>query len=68
VYTLRLRHVAAFFVDLFKLQLHQFWLHQDLMISQPKNFNCVCYIYEAADLAQNHPLWRMMSTYGATQS
>jgi len=22
---------------------------------------------EAADLAQNHPLWRMMSTYGATQ-
>jgi len=23
---------------------------------------------EAADLAQNHPLWRMMSTYGATQS
>jgi len=23
---------------------------------------------EAADLAQNCPLWRMMSTYGATQS
>jgi len=23
---------------------------------------------EAADLAQNHPLWRMMSTYGVTQS
>jgi len=23
---------------------------------------------EAADLAQNHPLWRMMSTYGSTQS
>jgi len=23
---------------------------------------------EAADLAQNHRLWRMMSTYGATQS
>jgi len=23
---------------------------------------------EAADLAQNHPLWRMMSTYDATQS
>jgi len=23
---------------------------------------------EAADLAQNHPLWRMMSMYGATQS
>jgi len=23
---------------------------------------------EAADLAQNHPLWRMMSTYGTTQS
>ena len=23
---------------------------------------------KAADLAQNHPLWRMMSTYGATQS
>ena len=23
---------------------------------------------EAADLAQNRPLWRMMSTYGATQS
>ena len=23
---------------------------------------------EAADLAQNHPLWRIMSTYGATQS
>jgi len=23
---------------------------------------------EAADLAQNPPLWRMMSTYGATQS
>ena len=23
---------------------------------------------EAADLAQNHPLWRMMPTYGATQS
>ena len=23
---------------------------------------------EAADLAQNLPLWRMMSTYGATQS
>jgi len=23
---------------------------------------------EAADLAQNHPLWRMKSTYGATQS
>jgi len=23
---------------------------------------------EAADLGQNHPLWRMMSTYGATQS
>jgi len=22
---------------------------------------------EAADLAQNRPLWRMMSTYGATQ-
>ena len=22
---------------------------------------------EAADLAQNHPLWRMMSTYGTTQ-
>ena len=22
----------------------------------------------AADLAQNRPLWRMMSTYGATQS
>ena len=22
---------------------------------------------EAADMAQNHPLWRMMSTYGATQ-
>jgi len=25
-------------------------------------------IPEAADLAQNRPLWRMMSTYGATQS
>jgi len=23
---------------------------------------------EAADLAQNRPLWRMMSTFGATQS
>jgi len=23
---------------------------------------------EAADLAQNRPLWRMMSTHGATQS
>ena len=23
---------------------------------------------EAADLAQNRPLWRMMSTYGDTQS
>jgi len=23
---------------------------------------------DAADLAQNRPLWRMMSTYGATQS
>jgi len=23
---------------------------------------------EAAHLAQNHPLWRMMSTYGAMQS
>jgi len=23
---------------------------------------------EVADLAQNHPLWTMMSTYGATQS
>jgi len=23
---------------------------------------------EAADLAHNHPLWRMMSMYGATQS
>ena len=23
---------------------------------------------ESADLAQNRPLWRMMSTYGATQS
>jgi len=23
---------------------------------------------EAADLAQYRPLWRMMSTYGATQS
>jgi len=23
---------------------------------------------EAADLAPNRPLWRMMSTYGATQS
>ena len=23
---------------------------------------------EAADLAQNRPLWRIMSTYGATQS
>ena len=23
---------------------------------------------EAADLAQNRPLWRMMSTYGAAQS
>jgi len=23
---------------------------------------------EAADMAQNCPLWRMMSTYGATQS
>jgi len=23
---------------------------------------------EASDLAQNCPLWRMMSTYGATQS
>ena len=23
---------------------------------------------EAADLAQNRPLWSMMSTYGATQS
>jgi len=23
---------------------------------------------KAADLAQNRPLWRMMSTYGATQS
>ena len=23
---------------------------------------------EAADLAQNRPLWKMMSTYGATQS
>ena len=23
---------------------------------------------EAADLAQNRPLWRMMSTYGVTQS
>ena len=22
---------------------------------------------EAADLAKNHPLWRMMSTYGTTQ-
>jgi len=22
---------------------------------------------EAADMAQNHPLWSMMSTYGATQ-
>ena len=26
------------------------------------------YAPEAADLAQNRPLWRMMSTYGATQS
>ena len=26
------------------------------------------YAPEAADLAQNHPLWRIMSTYGATQS
>jgi len=25
-------------------------------------------LLEAADLAQNRPLWRMMSTYGATQS
>ena len=25
-------------------------------------------LHEAADLAQNRPLWRMMSTYGATQS
>ena len=23
---------------------------------------------EAVDLAQNHPLWRLMSTYGATHS
>jgi len=23
---------------------------------------------ESADLAQNRPVWRMMSTYGATQS
>ena len=30
--------------------------HRDLMLP------------EAADLAQNHPLCRMMSTYGATQS
>ena len=26
------------------------------------------YAPEAADLAQNRPLWRMMSTYGAMQS
>ena len=25
-------------------------------------------VFLTADLAQNHPLWRMMSTYGATQS
>ena len=25
-------------------------------------------LLETADLAQNRPLWRMMSTYGATQS
>jgi len=25
-------------------------------------------LHEAADLAQNRPLWRMMSTYGAIQS
>ena len=25
-------------------------------------------LLEAADLAQNHPLWRMMLTYGAMQS
>ena len=31
--------------------------------------NDVLYLLpEAADLAQNRPLWRMMSTYGATQS
>jgi len=25
-------------------------------------------LHEAGDLAQNRPLWRMMSTYGSTQS
>ena len=29
---------------------------------------CHFTLLEAADLAQNRPLWRMMSTYGATQS
>jgi len=36
-------------------------VQQDLKQHQPT-------LPEAADLAQNHPLWRMMSTYGATQS
>jgi len=35
----------------------------------PNEFICVhLTLPEAADLAQNRPLWRMMSTYGATQS
>jgi len=25
-------------------------------------------LHEAIDMAQNHPLWRMMSTFGATPS
>ena len=31
-------------------------------------WNITITLPEAADLAQNRPLWRMMSTYGATQS
>jgi len=33
-----------------------------------KQANSAFYPPEAADLAQNRPLWRMISTYGATQS
>ena len=49
------------FTALFKYVYFDFQIQQDL-----KHHHLT--LPEAADLAQNRPLWRMMSTYGATQS
>ena len=48
------------FTALFKHVYFDFQIQQDL-----KHHHLT--LPEAADLAQNRPLWRMMSTYGATQ-